>query len=103
MQHGLSDRVSLGYNLGAEWDGETADPIFIYTLTTGFSLTEKIGAYTELYGFAPQHARADHRADLGFTFLLKQNMMFDISGGFGLSPNAPDYYFSVGYSIRLRD
>jgi len=38
MQHTLSEKVSLSYNLGAEWDGETPEPKFIYTLTTGFSM-----------------------------------------------------------------
>ncbi len=61
MQHTLTDKISLGYNLGAEWDGETPEPTFIYTLKTGFSLTEKIGAYVELYGFAPQKDKADCR------------------------------------------
>src|SRR5438093_7206400 len=27
MQHTLSDKLSLGYNLGAEFDGETAEPV----------------------------------------------------------------------------
>lgn len=101
MQHTLSSKISLGYNLGAEWDGETGEPIFIYTLTSGTSLSEKVGAYIEVYGFAPQQKRPDHRADGGLTFFPKPNIMLDISGGFGISNNVPDYYGSIGFSIRL--
>ena len=101
MQHTLSDKISLGYNLGAEWDGETPDATFIYTLTAGFSLSEKTGCYVEVYGFAPQNDTADHRFDCGFTYLLSNNFMLDASGGFGITENAPDYYTALGFSFRL--
>jgi hypothetical protein len=101
IQHSLTEKISLGYNLGAQWDSETAVPTFIYTLVTGFSLAEKIGAYIEAYGFAPQYSMPDHRIDGGFTFCPKSNMQFDLSGGIGLSDNAPDFYGSLGFSMRL--
>jgi hypothetical protein len=101
MQHTLSKKVNLAYNLGAEWNGESAEPSFIYTLTTGYAITEKLGAYAELYGFAPQYNDADHRCDGGFTYLLKHNVMLDISGGVGLSEISPDYYISLGFSFRV--
>ena len=44
MQHTLSKRVSLGYNLGTEWSGVTAEPIFIYTITSAIGLTAAWGA-----------------------------------------------------------
>ena len=103
MQHSLSKNISLAYNLGTEWDGETPEPTFIYTLTTGFALTEKLGAYMELYGFAPQRDKAAHNIDGGFTYLLRNNIMIDISGGIGLTNNAPNYYTALGFSFRLKD
>lgn len=102
MQHTLSDKQSLSYNIGAEWDGETAEPTFIYTLTTGYSITEKIGGYIELYGFVPQIEKPDHRFDAGLTYLLNPNHQLDISSGLGLSKTSPKYYFSLGYSFRFK-
>lgn len=102
MQHTISDKQSLSYNLGAEWNGTDKKPTFIYTLTTGYSLTEKIGAYIELYGFVPQIGKADHRFDLGFTYLFNPNHQLDVSGGFGLSAISPEYYFALGYSFRFK-
>lgn len=101
MQHTLTDKMTLAYNLGAEWDGESAEPTFIYTLTMGFSISEKTGAYIEVYGFAPQKAEADHRLDGGFTQLLSDNFMIDVSGGFGITENAPDYFAALGFSFRI--
>lgn len=102
MQHTLSEKFTLAYNLGAEWDGETPTTTFIYTLTSGCSITSKLGVYLELYGFTPQQQAPDHRFDGGFTFLINQNVMVDVSGGFGLSENAPSNYLSLGFSYRFK-
>lgn len=102
MQHTLNSKLSLAYNLGAEWDGETPEPTFIYTLTTGFSINDKIGSFIEIYGFAPQKSSADHRLDAGFTFLLTDNILFDIAGGIGLSPDSPTYFLGTGFSFRTK-
>lgn len=101
MQHTLTDKLSLSYNLGAEWDGIIPDATFIYTLTTGFSLTEKWGAYAELFGFAPENDAAAHSFDGGFTYLVNNDTMLDISSGVGITDSAPDYYIALGFSFRL--
>jgi len=102
MQHTISEKQSLSYNLGAEWNGENTKSTFIYTLTTGYSLTEKIGAYIEFYGFVPQIGIPDHRFDGGLTYLFNPNHQLDVSGGFGLSSISPEYYFALGYSFRFK-
>lgn len=101
MQHTLSDKVALAYNLGAEWNGENAVHNYIYTLTTGIALTKKLGCYAELYGFLPAMGKADHRCDGGITYLINNNMIADISGGVGITDNAPKNYISLGYSFRF--
>jgi Putative MetA-pathway of phenol degradation len=102
MQHTLSEKFTLAYNLGAEWDGETPQTTFIYTLTSGYSISKKLGVYLEFYGFAPQLQAPDHRFDGGVTYLINSNIMVDISGGFGLTKNAPMHYLSFGFSYRLK-
>ena len=101
MQHTLNNTISIAYNLGAEWDGENANPSYIYTLTSGFSLTNKIGIYFELYGFTHNKKQNEHRADGGITYNLRKNILLDVSGGFGLSKNAPNHYVSLGFSVRF--
>lgn len=101
MQHTLSDKFSLGYNFGSEWDGLTAEPTFLYTVTTGYSINEKMGSYIELFGFAPQQNKANHNLDAGLTYLLNHNFMVDLSSGVGLTDNAPDYYAALGFSFRM--
>jgi hypothetical protein len=102
MQHSISKRITLAYNLGTEWNGEAAEPTYIYTLTTGIGLTDKIGFYAEAYGFIPSHSEADHRCDAGFTYLITDNLITDLSGGLGLSPISPKNYLAFGLSYRFR-
>jgi hypothetical protein len=102
MQHTLSKKIGLAYNLGAEWKGETGEPTYINTLTTGLSLTEKLGCYAEIYGFIPSHSQADHRLDAGFTYLITNNLITDISGGVGITPNAQKNYLAFGISYRFK-
>lgn len=101
MQHALTSRLNIGYNLGAEWDGNSSETTFIYTLTFAYAFTDNIGGYIEVFGFVPDQSKANHLADGGFTFLLAKNIQLDISGGYKLTDNAPDYYGSLGFSMRL--
>jgi hypothetical protein len=101
FQHSLSSSWSFSYNLGSQWDGETAEPQFLYTIATGSTITQKIGFYVELYGFAPQKAKADHRFDAGLTYLVNNNAQIDVSAGFGISKNSPKHFIGCGYSFRF--
>lgn len=101
LQHTLSKKMSFSYNLGAEWDGISPEATFIYTVTTGYSFTDKFGSYIELFGFAPENDKANHSFDGGITYLISNNFMLDLSSGFGITDNAPDHYVAVGFSFRI--
>ena len=101
MQHTLSEKFSLSYNLGFEWDGITPQSTFVYTLTTGYSINKKLGCYAEIFGFAPEKDTAIHNFDAGFTYLINNNFMVDLSSGIGLTDNALDHYFALGFSFRI--
>lgn len=101
MQHTLSEKTSFSYNLGAEWDGLSPQPTFIYTIATGYSFTDKLGSYIELFGFTPQKEVANHSLDGGFTYLINNNFMLDLSSGIGITNNAPDHYVALGFSFRI--
>ena len=101
MQHTWHDKLSLGYNIGAAWDGESPQATFLYTMTTSYAITAILGAYIEIYGFAPENATSFHSIDGGVTYLLSNNAMIDLSAGFGVTENAPDYFVSAGFSFRI--
>jgi len=107
MEHTLTDKTSFGYNLGMEWNGQTNNPNTIYTVTLARNLGKGFGGFAEFYGFfrrndIPKEVQGDHRFDAGLTYLLNNDFQFDVSGGLGLTENAPDYFLSAGISFRFR-
>jgi len=101
FSHTLTDRISIGYNLGAEWDGETAIPGYFYSFATGIGISDKLGGFIESYGLILENGYKEHMLDAGFTYLLIQNLQFDLSGGIGINNNAPDSFISFGLSYRI--
>ena len=72
--------------------------------TIGYTLTEKLGAYTEWYALIPSGADTagtQHYLDGGFTYLLNNNLQFDIRAGYGLSKSSEDYFVGTGFSVRF--
>lgn len=101
MQHTLSEAVGLGYNLGAEWDGESGSPYWIYTIAPGFNIGKKWYAYMELFGVVKNNEKPQHGADGGIACYLSDNSKIDLSAGIGLSKESFDHYIAIGYSFRL--
>jgi hypothetical protein len=99
MQHTLTKRISLGYNVGIEFDGNSDDPVFIYTIAPGTSIGEKWYAYIEAFGDLQKNG--EHTIDGGLAYYVSDNFKLDISSGFGISGNAPKNYVSLGVSVRF--
>jgi hypothetical protein len=127
--HTLSERVSLGYNVGVAWEtteDETAQGLrikqlypqfqweekeadtdtlasFEYTAALGIGLTDRLSAFIEVFGDAPLNAHGDtaHSLDGGFTYLLRPNVQLDLSAGVGLNDAADDWFVGAGVSFRL--
>lgn len=101
--HTLSQKLSIGYNLGASWNGEQAGPEYFYSAVLGFKLTEKLGAFIESFGNLPEQGESEHLVDGGVTFLVTPVVQLDLSGGPGLNDGAPDGFISGGISVRLNN
>lgn len=99
--HTLNDRFTFSYNLGAEWESESTATTGIYTASLGISLIKNLSMFVEGYGFLRENTAPDHRLDGGFTYVIKNNVQLDCSGGIGLTENAPDYFVSAGLSFRF--
>lgn len=102
MQHQISEKLNLSYNIGIEWDIEHQKPSYIYTLTMGYSIHDKIGCYIEAYGFFQNKEYPNFNIDGGFTYLVNPNIQLDISASKSLNKYYPGYYLSAGISIRKK-
>ena len=110
--HALSQRIDLGYNLGARWETETIGgsdrhrtTSFLYTAVLGFALSERLGAFAELFGETDEGSEGETRnsLDAGVTYLARPNLQLDLAAGVGLSEAADDWFVGLGLSVRLPD
>lgn len=102
VQHSFLPWYALSYNVGCVWETYADQPHYLYTLSHGFSVTDHIGAFVEIFGqFSRENYAEEHMIDGGFTWMLFDKMQFDASGGIGINEYAPDYFLSFGYSLRL--
>jgi hypothetical protein len=102
MLNNISDIYQISYNIGADFEGEHLEPAFLYSLSNGFSINDRTGAFIEIFGFFSKDSEADHQLDAGISYLLSDDSIADLSGGIGLTSSAPQYFIAIGFSFRFR-
>jgi hypothetical protein len=64
-------------------------------------ISEKLGLFVEYTGTYRRGYAPSNTADVGVTYRLAQTRQVDFLIGKGLNQAAPDWYFTVGYSLRF--
>lgn len=99
--HTLSNFFSIGYNFGYGNDGESANGFFVYSVVLGMSISDRFGAFAELYGTSNNGDMPHTRADAGLTYLVRRNLQLDVSGGTGLDSGIKMYFVNFGLTWRI--
>jgi hypothetical protein len=73
------------------------------SVSLGHALTDWMGVYVEYFGFYPNDRWTDcaHTVNGGFTFLITDNLQFDVRTGAGLNEEADDFFAGAGLSMRF--
>ncbi|RKE98954.1 transporter [Ichthyenterobacterium magnum] len=100
FSHTLSEKSSLGYNLGGEWGNDSPEAAAIYTVAYGYSISDKFGFYAELYGDLPEDSSANHYWDAGFTYLVSNDLQLDAYVGTSIT-KGQDLLVGIGASYRI--
>ncbi len=102
---GLSERVSLGTNLNIASVQTNGDRFaqFSGSLALGVALSDRLGTFAELFGFASGNPQG---LDTGFlnggaTFLAHDNVQLDARAGIGFDNREPNYFLGLGFAWRL--
>lgn len=101
MQHTLGEQTSLGYNLGAEWNGLSNQATWIYTFAPGINIGKRWYGYVEAFGSIIRGEKPAHALDGGLAYYVNDDVKLDISAGFGLSEQAIENYVALGLSFRF--
>lgn len=104
MLHTLSKTISIGYNIGMNWNRFGSPPAYMYTFSPRFNINEKWFAYIEVFGSfrKPKKYNPENNIGAGFAYYVKDNFKIDASAGFGLNKEAPDKFYSIGASFRFK-
>ena len=100
FQHTLTETQSIGYNWGMEWFDGSSEAINIYTFIYNLSFGTRFTVFAELYGFLAEDLN-DHRFDTGLIYLFSDRFQVDVSGGLGITEDAPEGFIGVGLSFYV--
>lgn len=100
----LSERLSLESNFiyaYASEDGERFHQ-FSGSISLGYTLTEKWRCYIEYFGLVPDSNDGPNASflDGGLTYLINDDLQFDMRVGFGINGPDPNYFTGIGVSRR---
>ena len=105
----LSDCISTAgstqFNRAVDGVTSTSYTLWAQSWTVAYSLTDRLGAFTEWFALVPHSAdtvQTEHYFNGGLTFLSSDNMQWDIRSGLGLNDAAVDYFVGTGLSIRFQ-
>ena len=99
IAHDLSSNVGLGYNVGYNYFG-TGSGDLTYSLALGVGINDRFGIYFEPYGEIVDFDDFVANFDMGFTYLIQDNLQFDFSYGAGITDRMN--YVAVGISWLSR-
>jgi hypothetical protein len=100
----LSDRFSLSSNLNVSSlaEGDDRFPQVSASLSAGFSLSDRLGAFLEAYGFSEETQGGPRTGYVngGFSYGVTNDLSLDVRAGAGLNDASPDYFIGAGGAVR---
>ena len=93
----ITETFSLSYNVGAEQVGRNFT--YFFTASFGMTVSDRLGAFAEVYGNRSTGAPAEFHFDTGLTHLLSPAIQLDTSAGFSFT--AENWFFNMGLAFRL--
>jgi len=100
----VTDWLSVGYNVGAEWDGLSQIPSTFLAVCLGFSITDNLGAFVESYNYFTKYDRhkteCEANLDFGFNWTVHPKVQLDMYAGFNCQD--PKAYSMVGLGVAWR-
>jgi hypothetical protein len=97
----LSEKFSIGFNFGGTHDSSIDEIVYLYTTSLGYSLSDNLSAFVEVFGNFSSSFKPDHLYDGGLTYLLSDTVQLDLSGGKRINNKNSYWFIGTGFSFRL--
>lgn len=99
----LSTAGSTQFNRALDETTSEAYTEWAQSWTVAYALADRFGGYTEWFALFPSSAdtaKPEHYFNGGFTYLINNDVQWDIRAGVGLNDAADDYFVGTGLSVR---
>ena len=102
FENSVNDWLSIGYNVGAEWDGSTPAPTTFVALCLGFSISERLGCFAESYNYFGK-AGNSYCADLGFNYMVGERVQLDVAANLDVCNPKQCWAVSLGVAWQINN
>jgi hypothetical protein len=102
FENPVNDWLSIGYNVGAEWDGATAHSTTFLALCLGFSITDRLGCFAESHNYFSQLGNG-YCADFGFNYMVGERVQLDLAADLNLCDPKNCWAVSFGVAWQINN
>ena len=100
FENGVNDWLSIGYNVGAEWDGANPAPQTFVALCLGFAPTERLGCFAESYNYFSRQGNS-YCIDFGLNYMVGRKLQLDIAANLDLLSPRQCWAISFGVAWQI--
>ena len=100
FEHPVNAWFSIGYNVGAEWDGTMPAPTTFAALCFGFNVAENLGCFVESYNYFNKLGNV-YCMDLGLNWQVSRKVQLDIAANMDLTNPSQCWAISCGVAWQI--
>ena len=100
FENPVNDWLSVGYNLGAEWDGTLPNATTFAAVCLGFTATENLGCFIENYNYFGAFGNV-YAMDFGFNWMVGRKVQLDLAANMDLRNPAQCWSISCGIAWQI--
>ena len=100
FENEVCDWMSVGYNVGAEWDGSQPAPQTFVAICLGFAPTERLGCFAESYNYFSRWGNS-YCIDFGLNYMVGRKLQLDIAANLDLLSPGKCWAVSFGVAWQI--
>lgn len=100
FENPVNDWLSIGYNIGAEWDGTRPDATAFAAVCLGFAATESLGCFIESYNYFSSQGNI-YAMDFGLNWMVGRKVQLDLAANIDLKNPEQSWSISCGVAWQI--
>lgn len=102
FQNNVTDKFSIGYNLGTTFDGDNAYQNWILTTSLGYTAFNKCSFFAEYFSSFAKVLKPANNIDAGILWLLNNHLQIDLAIGSTIFQEDKKQFITSGISYRFK-